>query len=325
MAKVGTSAKNVAGAFRAFSYKSNVPFRSITTMQIGGTARHVVEVRTEKDIVEIMRIITARRLSYHVIGAGSNIIPPDNEYRGVIVKMALAKWDISKTTARVGAGCNLLAFIKRLNSHGLSGMERIAGIPGTVGGALHGNAGAYGQEIKDCVQSVRFFDGARIREYSRLNCRFGYRSSIFKSKKDWIIIGAEFLLQRAPKITLEKTSQEIIALRQKKYHQTLRCPGSFFKNIVLKNLPAEIQAVLKNTIPSDKITYGKIATGYLLEQVGACGIRRGGIQVAHHHGNLFYNTGTGRAADVRQLAQTLKTKVFKKFNIRLEEEVQYIS
>ena len=155
-------------------------------------------------------------------------------------------------------------------------------------------------------------------------CRFGYRDSIFKRRKDWIITEAVFRLKGSEPRWLQQTSAEIIKTREKKYWPDLLCPGSFFKNIPLGSLRPPIRKALSAKVDQSKIKHGKLPAGYLLEQVGAKGINFGGIAVAGHHANLIFNKGGGKSSDIKKLSQILKNRVKQKFGITLEEEIQYL-
>ena len=123
---------------------------------------------------------------------------------------------------------------------------------------------------------------------------------------------------------LNKISKDIIKLREKKYKPGLLCPGSFFKNIIIKDLKSIVRKKLLSKIDNSKIMYGKAPAGYLLEEVGAKGMSSGNVRIAQHHGNLIYNAGGGKARDIRKLSRILKDRVSRKFGVRLEEEVQYL-
>lgn len=324
------------------------PLRPFTTMRVGGSTRYFIRAATKKHLIRAVREAERIGLPWVVIGEGSNIIPPDGTLDALVIKNEINR--VRRTGARVtaGSGTNLLAFIGMLNRAGSAGFEKMAGIPGTIGGALYGCAGAYGQEIKDRLRRVKIFDGSTslttgastgstsspqaknkkispIRWISKEKCRFGYRTSIFKKKKKWVILEAEFeISEERPKV-LQEISRDIIRLREQKYRPGLRCPGSFFKNIPLSDIrPAKRRREFLEKIPPTVIQYGKVPAGYLLESVGAKGMREGGIAVAEHHGNLVYNQGRGTAREIKELAEVLKKKVEKAFGIRLEEEVQYL-
>jgi UDP-N-acetylenolpyruvoylglucosamine reductase len=208
--------------------------------------------------------------------------------------------------------------VKKAINLGLSGLETLSGIPGAVGGAVFGNAGAYGRSISESVGKVEIWDGQDRRWLPGSACRFGYRESVFKST-DWIILSVVFRLKKGEKKKLIRISRQITKTRLKKYPSGLKCPGSFFKNILVKDVSGKSLKL----VDRDKIIEGKIPAGYLLEEVGAKGMGCGGIAVADYHGNLLINTGRGRAGEVRRLGGLLKGRVRKKFGIELEEEVRY--
>ena len=295
--------------------------KKMTTLGIGGAAKFFAEVKKEGELPSIFSEAKRRKLEWYVLGSGSNIVAADPGFPGLIVRVNIKKFERSGIKLMVGAGNNLFEFIKKINQLGFSGMERMAGIPGTIAGAIYGNAGAYGQEICDHLVRVRIFDQKKFRWLSKKACQLRYRDSLFKERKDWVIVGAEFkFLKDSPK-KLEKISRDIVRLRLKRYPREMSCPGSFFKNILWSNLPKS----QKKRIPPDKVVYGKVPAGYLLEEVGAKGLSSGGIRIARHHANLFYNAGGGRAQDIKKLAELLKKKVYRKFGGRLEEEIQYLS
>ncbi len=305
--------------------KLNYSLKNVSTIKIGGMSEFFINIKTEKELVEIVTWAKKNKVKWFIVGEGSNLIPNDNGFEGLIVKNEINEFKTKDTKVFLGAGNNLLKSIFKLNRLGLAGMEKMAGIPGTVGGAIRGSAGAYGQEIKDNIVRVKIYDEDKIIWLSKKQCHFAYRESIFKKKKNWIILAAEFKLKNENSKKLSKTSEEIIKLRQQKYWPDLLCPGSFFKNIVIKRIkPSSLKKKLLSKIPENKVTYGKVPAGYLLEMVGSKGMRCGNIKVAIHHGNLIYNIGKGKSSEIIRLAEVLKSKVRKKFGINLEEEVQYL-
>lgn len=304
--------------------KKNYLLKRVSTMGIGGPAKYFARAASEVVLADHIAFAEKKRLGWSVIGEGSNIVPSDNGFRGLIIQNTIELFERKGATVKVGAGNNLLKLIYKLDRLGLAGLERMAGIPGSVGGAVYGSAGAYGQEIKDRVVRVKYFDSKlnKFKWLTKRECRFAYRDSIFKQKKHWLITAVELRLDRGRGLT--KVSGEIIRLRLKKYKKGLKCPGSFFKNIKLDELSAGKRKILLSKIDPQKVVYGKVPVGYLLEEVGAKGMGRGSIKVADHHANLLYNLNGGKARDIKRLAETLKMKVKRKFGIMIEEEVQYL-
>ncbi len=304
--------------------RRNYSLKKLSTIKVGGNAEYFISAGSESEISEAIATARTLKVKWTLIGAGSNIVPSDNGFAGLVIRNVIRSFGVRKNTATVGAGNDLLTFIRTINSFGLAGMEHMAGIPGTIGGAIYGCAGAYGQEIKDTLKRVRIFDGKEFRWLSNKQCLFSYRDSIFKRKKDWVIIAAEFSFRRGEAKQLRKISADTIAIRNEKFPPLLNCPGSFFKNIVLADLKPANRKRLTAKIDAAKIRGGKVPAGYLLKLAGAPGMRSGGIRVASYHGNIIYNPGGGTSRDIRRLTELLKRRVKQRFGIELEEEIQYI-
>jgi len=307
-----------------FGARRDVSLAELTTLGIGGIAKWLVDARDADTLVQLVVTLDSFHIPFRVIGAGSNIVAPDEGYEGVLVRNAIRGVTIEAHRAYVGGGHGLHDLIRTVNAAGLGGIERMAGIPGTVAGAIYGNAGAYGQEVKDRMSVAQAWDGEMIRAVTNVETEFGYRTSVYKRRKQWFVLSACFALDETDPAPLEKTSAEIVQKRTRKYPPDLRCPGSFFKNILLEELSRSEAADLRAQVPEEKIIAGKVPAGHLLEQVGALGMQRGGIRIADYHGNLFYNAGGGTCADVRALAAELADRVEDRFGYRLEEEVQYL-
>jgi UDP-N-acetylmuramate dehydrogenase len=303
--------------------RQNVPLALYTTFGIGGRAHYFISATNFAELVSAVRLAKKNHWRYFVIAGGSNVVFDDKTFDGVVIcfkpKDGPCHWQGPSLTVK--ANLPLAKLIKTAISHGLAGLETLSGIPGTVGGAIVGNAGAYGQTISDCLTRVEIFDGRKIKWLAKKQCRFTYRESIFKSN-GWLILRAEFKLVTGDKKALAKKSQEIIKIRTTKYDPSLKCPGSFFKNVLVKDVSIRRGGLAK--IDKQKIINSKIPAGYLLEAVGAKGMRIGGIYVADFHGNLLINDGHGTYRDVVTLATQLKKLVQKKFGVTLEEEVRYM-
>lgn len=295
-----------------------------TSVAISSRTRYFVVVKSERNLRGAILWANERALPIYVSGEGTNLVPLDQSYPGLFISNQIKKFKRKKNLVTLGAGENLFASIKKIIDLGLSGMEKMAGIPGTIGGAIYGCAGAYGQEVRDCLQSVKIFDGKKFRLLKITKGTFGYRNSIFKKNKTWIIVDATFKFKIGERGELKKIASKIVKMRRKKYPPALKCPGSYFKNIKISELPSRVRAKLLRKIPHEKIIAGKIPVGYLLEKVGAKGMRRGGFCVAKNHGNLIYNTGKGKYRDLRILVRRLKKLVKTRFGITIEEEVQYL-
>jgi len=299
--------------------KRNISLKKVSTFKIGGKAKYFAEVKNLTDLTEVISWAEKRRINYKIIGGGSNIVFPDEGFNGLIVKIKFGSICSPKPyTIRAGAGASLNKVVDYANRQGWQGLETLAGIPGTVGGAIYGNAGAYGRSISEVIKSVTVWRNCQIKTLTKNQCRFQYRHSIFK-KEQSVIVSAELKLKGGNAKLLKEVSRKIRLVRNQKYRPGLRCPGSFFKNILVQDLPPKVLAL----IPKEKIKGGKVPAGYLLEQVGAKGMKLGGIRIADFHGNLLINANKGTAAEVKKLARILKKRVKKKFGVSLEEEIIY--
>ncbi|HVO99208.1 MAG TPA: UDP-N-acetylmuramate dehydrogenase [Bryobacteraceae bacterium] len=297
----------------------NAPLARYTRFEIGGPARMLANASTEEALAETLRLAKESDTPHAVIGGGSNLICDDEGFPGVIARYVAGAIEIDGERVRVQAGAVLQDLVDRTIDAGLQGLETLTGIPGWVGGAIYGNAGAYGHSIEESVESVRFFDGEKARELASNKLNFAYRDSIFKRFKDWVILDAVLGLKKADAAELRATADGILKIRNEKYPPTMKCAGSIFKNLMLADLPPGV------TVPGKVVREGKVPAAYFLEAAGAKGLAIGGLRVADYHANLIYNEGGGTARDLWHLIETLKTGVWEKFGVRLEEEVQRIT
>jgi UDP-N-acetylmuramate dehydrogenase len=313
------------GSVPGLQITDNVPLASCTRFGIGGTARLLVDAADRVALTEALRLLRESGAAHTIIGGGTNLIASDEGFPGVVVRYTNASVDFSDSSplhVHVAAGAPLQDLVDRTIARGLSGLETLTGIPGWVGGAIYGNAGAYGHSLHERIRSVRYLDqtGGRIVTLDNPACEFGYRDSIFKRNKDWIILYAELELDRGVAKDLFETAAGIRKIRDEKYPPSMRCAGSIFKNLMLADLPEGARP----QVPEKVIREGKVPSAYFLEQAGAKGLVRGGVKVADYHANLIYNQGGGTARDVRELIAELQRRVRERFGFELEEEVQHI-
>lgn len=291
-----------------------------TRFGIGGPADLYVETPFEPSFMMALIIVRASGAEFAVIGGGTNLIVSDAGFRGIVLRFTSGGISSDGRMVRADAGAELQTLVDYTISHGLQGLETMTGIPGSIGAAIYGNAGAYGHSINERVRQLRFFDGATIRVFGNADCEFHYRESIFKRRKGWIIFSTELELAPASADELQRTADGILKVRLEKYPATMKCAGSIFKNLILAELPEAVQ----RQVPERVIREGKVPSAYFLEQVGAKGIRNGGIRVAEYHANLIYNESQGTARELCEIIADLKSRVQNRFGLTLEEEVQYV-
>jgi len=298
----------------------DAPLSRYTRFGIGGPADLYAETKDANTFIRAMKIASSSGMETVVIGGGTNLIVSDDGFRGLVLKFASdGIWE-DGTHIHADAGAVLQTLVDYSIDRGLKGLETMTGIPGSVGAAVYGNAGAYGHSISERVTSVRFIDAGELREFDNAECEFHYRESVFKRHKEWIIVSSTLALEPADAGELRAAADKILAVRNAKYPPTMKCAGSIFKNFLLAELPANVAA----EVPAKSVIEGKVPSAWFLEQVGAKGMRSGDIHVADYHANLIYNAGNGTAADLVQLIQELKRRVERRWGIPLEEEVQYV-
>jgi len=292
-----------------------------TTFGVGGAVAYYLAVFSTEELIEVLKLIGEHNLPYRLLAGGSNVVFTDHVLPVLLVHLQFRdEVSVTETSLIVSAGVSLATVVTESIKNGLAGLEALSGIPGSVGGAVVGNAGAYGQSISDHLETITIFDGQAVREISKEEAGFAYRTSIFK-KELWVVLTVKFNLNQGSAEDLMAKSKEIISQREKKYPPGLKCPGSFFKNVLVSEVSVDSLARIDNS----KVIGGKIPAGYLLEAVGACGLKTDNLLVAPYHGNLIINTGRASYEEVRQLADRLRTMVFDKFGITLEEEIRYLA
>jgi UDP-N-acetylmuramate dehydrogenase len=299
---------------------TDAPLARYTRFGIGGPTDLYAETGSVEAFLSALAAARASGIETMVIGGGTNLIVSDAGFRGIVLRYRGDSLAAANGRVQADAGAELQHMVDFAIERGLAGLETLAGIPGSVGAAIYGNAGAYGHSIAERVLRVRFYDGQAVRVFDKEACRFQYRESIFKRHKEWVIFSTELRLEAGDARALRETADGIVRVRNEKFPVSMKCAGSIFKNLLLKDLPADAAA----QVPGSAVREGKVPAAWFLEEVGAKGMSRGDIHVAAYHANLIYNGGAGTAGDLCALIQELKERVEGRFGIRLEEEVQYV-
>ena len=299
---------------------TNVPLGLHTRFALGGPADVYVETPSADAFVEAIQLAQSSGVRYFVLGEGTNLVVADQGFRGAVLRFTAHEIAVDGGLVRADAGASLSGLVSITVERGLRGLETLAGIPGSVGAAIYGNAGAYGHSISEKVVQLRVFDGEQMVLLGRDECEFAYRESIFKRKRRWVVLWAELMLERADRGQLKSAADDIVRVRNEKFPPEMKCAGSVFKNLLL----AELAPGVVSQIPATAVREGKVPAAFFLERVGAKGMSRGDIHVAAYHANLLYNGGCGTTEDLRALIDELRRRVHDSFGVELEEEVQYL-
>jgi len=293
---------NILKRIKGIRVLDNEPLEKHTSFRIGGGARYFIKVYSIKALKKVLEFIKKRRMRYFVIGAGTNILCSDAGFDGAVIKLE----GIFKRIKRednffiCGAGVTIDRFLTAAGKAGYGGAEFLAGIPGTIGGAVKGNAGAFGRSISEIIEGITVIDtGSDLgrKDLFREELRFDYRRSHIKDDK--IILFATLKLKRRAYKYIQR------ALSAKREWRRRRQPagysaGSFFKN------------------PRPQ------SAGKLIEECGLLGLRVGGAEVSRKHGNWIINTGNAKASDVLKLMRIIKQTVRLKKGVLLKEEVKIL-
>jgi len=321
------------------TFKKNIPLARFSNYRIGGPARLFFEPKNEEELAWAVGEARAMRAPVLVLGGGTNLLINDRGWRGLVVKPGITTLRAKGTRVTVGAGVMMADLLDFCARRSLAGLEWAGGLPGTVGGAIRGNAGCFGGEIKDAIVSVRSFDTVRMKVMERTarQCRFGYRTSIFKQKNGAeIVLSAELRLQKGKRAEIERIANEHVAYRHKNHPLEYPNVGSMFKNVPLAAVYKSGSAAHKKALAAKSLEFRGsvfsvktdpfpvISAAKLIAESGLRGLRVGGAMFSEKHPNFIVNIKNARAAHVRRLMALAKRRVKTKFGVVLEEEVQIL-
>jgi UDP-N-acetylmuramate dehydrogenase len=313
---------NEPHVFVAMEIQKNITLAPYTTFKIGGPADYFCEVKSLEDLEEAL--IQAKKKSWKIfiLGGGSNLLINDKGFKGLVIKM---NWDFIKNIGdglyEVGAGTLLAKLLAETVKNNLTGIEWAIGIPGTLGGAICGNSGAYGQATAESVVSVKALDlkTLKVKNFKLKDCKFQYRNSIFKDNNQYIIISAQLQFYKGEGDKVKEVLQKYATERKNKI-PPYPSAGCVFKNISMDDMTYEFM----NKIPPEKTKGGKIPVGYLIEQCGLKGKRIKGAEISSQHANFIVNFNKATFLDVIELIALAKNEVKNQFNVNLEEEIRYL-
>jgi UDP-N-acetylmuramate dehydrogenase len=303
--------------------QKNVPLAPYTSFEIGGPAAYFVRLVGERELREALLFARHEDLPFCILGGGTNLLISDDGFDGVILKTAFDGVEMTRQGVVVEAGADLTTLVQTVSARGLGGMESLAGIPGTLGGAVRGNAGAYGSQIADVVRSVKVLNAEtlEVTTFTRDQCRFGYRSSQFKRNRNLVVVSAELALVPGSAEEAQLKVRQTIEKRTAKNLHYARSVGSFFMN------PLVTDEKLIRAFEKDQNTHcreGRIPAGWIIDQVGLRNERVGNAMVSEKHANYLINAGGATAAEVVELAEMVKERVQRAMGIELMEEVGYL-
>jgi UDP-N-acetylmuramate dehydrogenase len=329
-------------------FKENVLLSVHSSYKIGGPAKYFFEAKTFEELIQTLKEASQLDKMVFILGGGTNILFPDKGLNDVVIKIGLdyinpvrnpsrPRVGTAATSGRavsngvnqdgniltIGAGTLITQLLNYSIVHSLSGLEWAGGLPGTLGGAIRGNAGAFRGEIKDSIVEVLSMDqNEPDKSIIRNNqeCLFSYRNSIFKnSAKNEIILEAKIRVENGDSSAIKKAIEGKIQCRLERNPMEYPNCGSIFKNVPLEIFPKRYINIVENQIKTDP--FPVVPTAFLISECGLKGVTAGGAMVSPKHPNFIVNFDNARAEDVKNLIKLVKEKVYDKFQVNLEEEI----
>ena len=308
--------KNIPGV------KKNIFLKNYTTFEIGGPAEYFFIAKSLPEVLKAVKTAKKLKLLLFLFGGGSNLLVSDGGLKGLVVKLKNEEVSVVGNKMKAGAGIAMEKLVALAIKKSLQGLEWAGGLPGSFGGAIRGNAGAFGGEMKDSVTQVAAWDSQfNLKKFTAQECGFSYRSSLFK-EKNFTVAWAVVTLKKGNKKEIADIANSRIAYRQKNHPLEYPSAGSVFKNVDVNKIPAQFQQEFASKIKKDPFPI--VPAAWFIIGVGLTGKKVGQAQISEKHSNYIVNLGGASAQDVLSLASLAKKTVKEKYGIDLEMEVQYV-
>ena len=297
----------------------------LTNFKIGGKALYFITLENLEEIYDFLELKEKFSLPIFILGGGTNLL--FDKFHGFVIKTRLKTFEIlEKNVIKIGANFLVSEILEKLCELELAGFEWAGGLPGEIGGAIRGNAGCFGGEIKDLIIEVEALNlkTGEIKNFKKEEIGFDYRNSFFKKNKEWLILSGTFKFNQGIKEKIKKEIEEKINYRKEKHPLEYPNAGSIFKNINFEKAPEKLKslALEKNKVKNDP--FPVIPTAFVISELGLKGYRIGDAQISEKHANFIINLGRATFEDVYKLIDYVKKKVEDEFEIRLEEEIEII-
>lgn len=305
----------------------NIALSHFTTFRIGGQAKLFVQADSPEEIVAAIRWAKANNEKFFVLGGGSNLLVSDNGFDGLVIKDNHQYLFRENKLMKCGGGLPLSRACLSAHRHDLTGLEWAVGVPGTIGGAVRGNAACFGSQMSAIVTEVQAYDPEqdKVLTFSNDQCGFSYRSSYFK-EKGIIILSCVLELKTGKAEAIAQLIAEVASKRSEQQPKGL-CAGSIFKNVPLSEVTN--RELAEEAIKEGKVSgagAGVLPAGWLIERLHFKGMVVGGARVSDVHANFIMNEqGKATAEDVLVLMSLIKQKVRVEFGVQLKEEITYLN
>lgn len=305
-------------------FKVDEPLAKHLNIRIGGPARFFVEARSTDELVQTVKFSQEYAVPFFILGGGSNTLVADEGFQGLVIKAANRNMRIEGERVIAEAGVISAAAARATADVGLRGFEWAISLPGTIGGAVRGNAGCFGGEMKDSVEKVRVLRGGEIVELLVDDMHFAYRHSLLKEEghEEDVMLDVTLKLASGDRVEALAILEKTLAGRKASQPLGSSSAGCMFKNFEFVDPSAITQLQQRFNVPQQFVDSQRVPAGWIIEQLGLKGVAVGDAQVAQQHGNFLVNKGHATARDIAGLVSSIKAKVRDQVGIELEEEVQ---
>jgi len=305
--------------------KENIPLKEFSYFKIGGCAKYFCIIESIKDLSEALNFSKEKNLEIFILGNGSNILISDKGFNGLVIKNEIKFIETIENEndwlLEVGSGVLLPELFSFCLKKSLSGLEKLFGIPATIGGMIYENAGAHGCSIGDLTEKVKVLnlEKNKIEELSKEKLAFRYRASIFHKKHKYIILSVFLRLIKDENSRIKQRISEIIQVRIQNQPLSHPSAGSIFKNI-------SVNKFSKDVLEKEALIVSKnmISSGYLIDKMNLKGEAIADAQISEKHAGFIINLGNARADDVKSLIDLIKQKALKRFGVEMQEEIEYV-
>lgn len=298
----------------------------LTNFKIGGVSKYFVYLENLDDLNRFYEIKEKEKLPIFILGGGTNIL--FNKFEGFVIKPLFKNWEIvDEGIIKIGANLKIEEILNKLLELEYSGLEWAGGLPGELGGAIRGNAGCFGGEIKDLILEVNAFNlrTGSFKNFKKEDLNFNYRDSFFKKNKEWLIIEAILKFEKGNYDLIKNQIEEKINYRKERHPINYPNAGSIFKNIPFSSAPNKLKtlAIEKNKIKNDP--FPVIPTAFVISELGLKGFQIGKAKISEKHANFIINLGGATFEDVIEIINYVKKKVEDEFEVKLEEEIEIVN
>ncbi|MBU0637051.1 MAG: UDP-N-acetylmuramate dehydrogenase [Patescibacteria group bacterium] len=297
----------------------------LTTFKIGGPAKFFIEIKSTEDLIEAVNWAKIKKEKINILGGGSNVLINDLGVDGLVIKLSNANLIVDNNELICDAGVSLAQAVRAAIGNNLTGLEWATGIPGTIGGSVYGNAGAFGSNMAMIVKNVEVYDMKNNTVFilSNQQCQFDYRESVFKQKNNLIITKVCLVLVAGQLIEIKKLTNQYLTYRNNSQPKSFSA-GSIFKNLTIEYIRSVNQNLAQQAEEAGAVKANKIAASWIIDKLGLKGKQIGFAKISEKHAGFILNNEQAKSQNIIDLINFIKQQAKERYNIQLCEEICYL-